>query len=531
MLETFASDPSITKRFTKPGPIASAFMNSRARIAGIMGPQGGGKTTVIINQVLVKAAMQPPSPVDGIARYRCVVWMRTYRELWAKVIPDWLEWVPKQNKAFRITWTGGVDNPAEHKFEFNAIIDGQVRRVRAEVWFRAVGDQTPTEAAKGLHATDGWLPESTSATAEMRKALFGRLGRYPSQEHGGAPNRQLFCDWNAGDPYNWTSEYFITERPLDVDETGRKMVEFFRQPGGRDAAAENLHNLPEGYYRDQCAANADDPDWIRRMVDNQIGFMRDGMPVYSDFADDLHVSDQELIPWRGVPLIIAADGGLTPAAVIMQRSIEGEVQILQEITSRRADPETFGKSLMAALDHPRYRDVPRPRQLFADPTTLNAGEASSMDNETQQLKSWAKIMAQTTGFAVRPSRCGNDVVIRTGAVQQMFRRRIGHRAAVRIDRKHCPELIKGCARDYKYEKVAVVTAGHGLEYKEKPSKNFASHVCNALEYAAANAGEQDLASGKAERVASRKAEAARRAAQVGAGPKRADPLAAYGGRR
>lgn len=530
MLETFATDPEITKRFTKPGPVASAFMSSTARIVGIMGPQGGGKTTVIINRVLEKAAMQPPSPVDGIARYRCVVWMRTYRELWAKVIPDWLEWIPKQNKAFRITWTGGVDNPAEHKFEFIALVDGQKRRVRAEVWFRAVGDQTPTEAAKGLHATDGWLPESTSATVEMRKALFGRLGRYPSQEHGGAPHRQLFCDWNAGDPYNWTSEYFITERPLDVDETGRKVVEFFRQPGGRDAAAENLHNLPAGYYRDQCAANSDDPDWIRRMVDNQIGFMRDGMPVYSDFRDELHVSDTELIPWRGIPLIIAADAGLTPAAVIMQRNMEGEVQVLQELTSRRADAETFGEALMVAIDSPRYKECPRPREMFVDPTALNAGEASSRDTETEQLKSWAKIVSKKTGLNVRPSRCGNDVVIRTGSVQQVLRRRIGQRTACRIDRKHCPELIKGAARDYKYEKVQVVTKTGGLEYKEKPSKNFASHVCNALEYACANAGEQDILSGKADRIAARKAEAARRS-PANRTPVRSDPLAAYGARR
>lgn len=155
MLEAFAGEGTVVKRFTRPGPVAAACMASNARVVGIMGPQGGGKTTAIINRILMKAAMQPASPVDGVARYRCVVWMRTYRELWAKVIPDWLEWVPKQSKKFQISWTGGVDNPAEHKFKFRAIEAGREKVVMAEVWFRAIGDQTPTEAGKGIQTTDG----------------------------------------------------------------------------------------------------------------------------------------------------------------------------------------------------------------------------------------------------------------------------------------------------------------------------------------------------------------------------------------
>lgn len=527
MQEVFAKGTEISKVFTKPGPVASAFMHSQARIVGIMGPQGGGKTTVIINRILMKAAMQPPSPIDGIARYRCIVWMRTYRELWAKVIPDWLDWVPKQNKAFGITWTGGVDNPAEHKFRFRAVQEGVEKIIQAEVWFRAVGDQTPGEAAKGLHATDGWLPESTSASVEMRKSLFGRLGRYPSAEHGGAPHRQLFCDWNAGDPYNWTSEYFITERGLDTDESGRLMVEFFRQPGGRDAAAENLHNLPPGYYRDQIAANADDPDWIKRMVDNEIGFMKDGRPVYEDFSDTEHVADVDLIPWKGCRLIVAADAGLTPAAVIMQRNELGEVQVLKELAFRRAGAAEFGRALIQELDSARYAECPRVLEMFGDPASASATEASS-EGEGAQLSSWMRIVAEVTGLKVRPSRCRNDVVIRTGAVAQVLRRRIGRRFAFRVCRRHCPELIKGLARDYKFERVAMVTQ-HGVEYRDKPSKNFASHICNALEYGCANAGEQDILTGRTERREIRRREAATQRRAL-ASVRLRDPLAGYGAR-
>lgn len=517
------------KRFDRPGPVAAAYMNSLARVVGIMGPQGGGKTAATINRIMRKAAMQPPSPVDDIARYRCIVWMRSYRELWAKFIPDWLEWVPQENKQFGIRWTGGKDNPAEQTFMFQAVMpDGTMKVVRAEVWFRAIGEQTPTEAAKGLHATDGCLPEASSATAEMRKALFGRLGRYPSAEHGGAPFRQLMCDWNAADPYNWTTEYFITERPTGLDGDGRPLVEFFRQPGGRDAAAENLSKLPPRYYEDQIEANADDPDWIRRMVDNQIGHMRDGQPVFDAFDEQQHVSDHELAPWRGTELIVAADAGLTPAAVIGQRNLMGEGQILAEITSRRADAETFAEALMVMLDSPRFRDMKKPDVLWVDPASINPTETSTRDSASGELSSWAKIVAEKTKLKVRGSKGGNDTVIRQASVNQMFRRRTAGRAAWKIDRKHCPELVKACARDYKFEKVEIVT-GAGTEYKDKPLKNFASHVGNALEYFAASSGEQDLLTGRSERkekAERARAERARTAARRGP----TDPLARYGAR-
>lgn len=524
MLEALA-----IKRFQKPGPVAGAFMVSTARVVGIMGPQGGGKTTAIINKILLMASKQPPSPVDGVARVRVIVWMRTYRELWAKVVPDWLEWLPQKNKKFGIVWTGGKDNPAEHEFRFQVLREGQKHTVELQVWFRAVGDQTPTEAAKGLHATIGWLPEATSATVEMRKALFGRLGRYPSAEHGGAPHRQLICDWNAGDPYNWTTEYFITERLKGVDEDGVPLVEFFRQPGGREATAENLHNLPATYYSDQVSANADDPDWIRRMVDNQIGFMRDGKPVYENFDEFDHVSEAEIAPWRHRPLIVAADGGLTPAAVIMQREEDGRVQVLEEIVTRRSGAEDFADLVLVRLDAPRYAGLPVVTEAFCDPATTNATE-SSEKGEDGELRSWRKIMTAKTKINWKPSRCGNDLVVRQASVNAMLVRRIGGRTAFRLDKKHCPTLYRGLARDYKFEKIQTVTQ-HGTEYKEKPNKSFASHVCNALEYAAANAGEQSYVTGKEERRKRlhQAAEQARRKAR-GRAQRPYDPLAGYGRR-
>lgn len=519
----------LLREFQHPGPTIAAMLRSRARIVGVMGPQGGGKTTGMIVHVLHKASLQPRSPLDGVARYRCIVWMRTYRELWSKVIPDWLEWVPMKAPGIKIDWIGGRDNPAEHNFTFKVMDAGAPKIVQAQVWFRAVGDQTPFEAAKGLHPTDGWLPEATSATEEMRIALAGRLGRYPAAEHGGAPHRQLLCDWNAGDPYNWTSRYFILEKPegLVLGEDGVPLVEFFRQPGGREAGAENLHNLPPGYYEDQIELNADNPDWIRRMIDNKLGFIRDGKPVYDTFDEDHHVAKAPLVPWRGVPLLIAADAGLTPAAVIGQRNDFGEWQILDEIVTgagQQAGAEAFGKRIAEVLDGPRYAGIPKPKIGWADPSSGNALEASS-EGENATLLSWMKIVSAASSINFRPSRCRNNPVIRQAGVRVMLNRRVGQRTAAKFD-PSMRHTITACARDYHFRRRKIET-GLGTEYDEAPAKNFASHVANALEYLAANGGEQEIATGEAERRKQRQLQMRQAQMRKPQGGRR-DPLAAYG---
>lgn len=503
------------QEFRTPGPTISRFMNSTARIVGVMGPQGGGKTTAIVCKILAKAAMQPRSPVDGRAYYRCVVLMDTYRNLWSKVIPDWLEWVPKDGPGRQ--WNGGRDNPAEHSFMLKSRDSIGEKIIHAEIWFRAVGDQTPQEAAKGIHATDAWMPESTSATNDMRMALFGRIGRYPHQRHGGAPHRQMFCDWNAGDPYNWTTEYFVNSRPDNVD--------FFCQPGGREAAAENLSNLEPGYYDEQIEANKDDQDWIRRMVDNKIGFMRDGKPVFGEFDATVHVATGVISPWRGRSLIIAADAGLTPAILIGQKNEYDEYRLLNEIV---ADGKMGAGEMATALNRllasERYKGVvPVPTRGWADPAAGNATE-SSQENAAGELQSWMDIMTEKTGIQWKPSRCNNSLVIRHESVTQALKRRVQQRPAVQVDGVHCPNLVAALARDYRYTKVKVANQ-KGEEFKEKPDKGKASHVGNACEYFFANAGEQDLLTGKAERRA--KNEALRRAAHR-APKKRADPFKSYG---
>jgi hypothetical protein len=63
--------------------------------------------------------------------------------------------------------------------------------------------------------------------------------------------------------------------------------QFHRQPGGRTPEAENLDNLPPGYYERLIIGFAGNDNKIRRFVDNEFGAVNNGQPVYPEFNDAL----------------------------------------------------------------------------------------------------------------------------------------------------------------------------------------------------------------------------------------------------
>ena len=88
----------------------------------------------------------------------------------------------------------------------------------------------------------------------------------------------------------------------------------FKQPSGRSPYAENIDNLPDGYYDTQGRSE----EYIRVYIDGEYGLSSAGMPVYKYFRPDYHMAKTGLRSIsNGVrPVVIGMDLGLTPAAVI-----------------------------------------------------------------------------------------------------------------------------------------------------------------------------------------------------------------------
>src|SRR5690606_13143988 len=75
--------------------------------------------------------------------------------------------------------------------------------------------------------------------------LQGRVGRYPSAAQGGASWFGLWMDTNPWPTSHWGYHLFSEALP--------EGFELFEQPDGLSDAAENIENLPPGYYSRLCA--------------------------------------------------------------------------------------------------------------------------------------------------------------------------------------------------------------------------------------------------------------------------------------
>ena len=94
--------------------------------------------------------------------------------------------------------------------------------------------------------------------------------------------------------------------------------------------AENLNNLPPGYYEQQLGGK--NLDWIKCYVGGQYVYVQEGKQVWPEYSDTLMVVDK-LDYDPSIPLQIGLDFGLTPAAVFGQKMRNGRWHILHEIVS------------------------------------------------------------------------------------------------------------------------------------------------------------------------------------------------------
>ena len=96
----------------------------------------------------------------------------------------------------------------------------------------------------------------------------------------------------------------------------------FKQPSGRSSLAENIENLPEGYYDTQGRSD----EYVRVYIDGEYGLSSAGQPVYKYFKPITIWLSKNWPIINGVrPIVVGIDLGLTPAAVIGQQDPRGRV--------------------------------------------------------------------------------------------------------------------------------------------------------------------------------------------------------------
>lgn len=486
--------PMEVRRLNSPGPVADAFMASRAFVQIIIGPVGSAKTVTALRK-LRKIGQMQGGRRDGNGviwrKARVGVLRESYPNLEKNTLPSWFRIHAESDGKF--TWKA----PYTHKLRLILATDPRTGKATDvcdfEIEFRAIGDQSVEEACRGWEVNAVLVDEADLQPAALLAFLSGRVGRFSDLDPTLVVDPTIILSLNA--PYidNWIyplayeNEFGgVLDAEVQQALAGRKLVEVFIQPGGRSPNAENLHNLPgatpenlkggRSYYIMQAELNKHRPDYVARMIDNKPVPMQHGQPVNPMFDFERHVQPLDFNPAR--MLIVGFDQGLFASAVASQRTEEGHFRSLREAVSfikkgeilRKIGPTAFGQMVRAMLAE-EFPDVhPSRVRLVGDPAAWKA-----KDNEDDE-RDWIRAFTKALGHKVHKAKT-NKQGLRHEAIWRAMDQHDGYAVDPR-----CKHLIRGHLGGYRYAK-ADMTDGETRGHLEVANTIF-THVCDGEQYAA-----------------------------------------------
>jgi len=425
-----------------PPPTGRKFMQSNRRMRVLMGPVGSGKSVTCSFEVVRRATMQKPD-AQGRRRSRAAIVRETARQLQDTTIKTFLDWFPPGQCGEYMRTT---------KTYFFKVGD-----VECEIMFRALDDADDVANLNSLELTFAWFNECRDIHPDIVDAMSKRIGRFPSAKDGGPTWFGMWGDTNPPTMDTWW--YYQMEKlsPVDGVSLNENGWEVFKQPSGRSPYAENLENLPTGYYDTQGRSD----EYVRVYIDGEYGLSLAGTPVYKYFKPDYHMAKAPLRAiTNGVrPVVVGMDLGLTPAAVVGQQDPRGRALILAEAVSFDMGIQRFVRSVLKPMLFERFPGAPV--LVVTDP----AGVQRAQTDERSAVD-----IIKAEGLRVISART-NSVSARVNAVDDFLMRQVDGDPAFLVD-PSCTQLKAAMMGGYRYKN----RGDGGID------KNKHSHVAEALQY-------------------------------------------------
>lgn len=427
-----------------PPPTVQRFMFGPERIRTLVGPLGSGKSMGCIIELMRRASLQ--APYNGVRYTKFALIRNTSQQLRQTVLADVKSYL----------------GPIAHHF----VTDGAVQ-IRSQLpdgtfihsdWLMIPLDtKEDVRRLLSLQLTGAWINELREVPFEIMRPLLGRTGRYPSKAMGGATWRGIIADtnpWDTDSPYH--ERMVLSPHPT---------WGLYHQPSGIGPDAENIANLPDGYYEELMDDR--DAEFAAVHVESQWGTSNAGQAVFRQSFNALqHVKDMQVVVNPQKPIMVGVDFGRTPCAVIGQHDTYGRAIIMKEIV-------TEGMGLVQMLqEHLRPMLLSPPfsgKRVFivADP----AGMAKSQATEETLFD-----ILKHEGFQAIPAST-NNIEPRLLAVEKLMRQTIMGEPALQISRQGCPTLIHALGNKYRYRKK------RDGQFDDVPEKLHPwSDISDALQY-------------------------------------------------
>jgi hypothetical protein len=473
------------------GTEVAKFVTSSKEVDVIEGPIGSGKTRALCARIMRHAQEQRVSKITGLRMSRWAMIRNTYPDLKRTTIRTWLEMFP-ENIYGRLNW----GQPPYHHLKFGD--------VSLEVDFFALDKSDDIGKLRSTEYTGiAWNELSFIFEKELFDEGHSRL-RFPGKEHGGSAWHGVIADTNAPDEEHWLA--LMTgqvDLPPNLTEDEKLEFEwpehwgFYMQPpavlenldnGGKvlgykvNPAAENLANLPDGYYQKMIPGKS--KAWIDSRLRNVCVLVTDGSPVFPMFRKEVHISREALRPAATVGLNVGLDFGRQPAAIFGQ-NIGNRDYFQYELLGLNEGAATFAPKVKRFIAE-HYPDHALGDVLFwGDPKGQDKGQA---DERT------AYEIFAAHGMKVRPppGLKQNMISTRVEAVTSVLISLDGQGRPRGVFSPMCRTLNVGMQGRYH-----LVREEDG---ELRPKKDRYSNPCDALQYLVIGMGEGDAMVGRAGRV-------------------------------
>lgn len=321
--------------------------------------------------------IEVPTHVVYVRRNGKAFWCsQTYPDLRRTTIRTWLEMFPEQVYG-RFNW----GQPPVHKLRFGDVF--------LEVDFFALDKAEDISKLRSTEYTGVAFNEIPFIEKEIFDEAHSRL-RYPGADHGGSEWHGVIADANAPDEDHWLALMTgqVDFPPNMTDEERMQFAwpaawGFHYQPpavlerldrNGRvtgymvNSGAENLENLPKGYYDKMIPGKS--KAWIDSRLRNVVALVVEGSAVWPMFKTDVHVATEALRPVPGHNVIVGLDFGRQPAAIFGQ-TFNNRVYVQYELLGFNEGASVFAPKVKRFLEtHYRGYRV----EIFGDPKGADKGQ-------------------------------------------------------------------------------------------------------------------------------------------------------------
>jgi hypothetical protein len=428
-----------------PPPTVEKFMLDDHLVRMIVGPVGSGKSMGCIMELLRRARMQKPD-ASGRRSTRFALIRNTMQQLRQTVLADVQQYLNPMLRYFVTDTT----------IQIRADLDDGTT-VHSDWVMIPLDTKEDVRRLLSTQLTGAWINEVREVPYDIVSALLERLGRFPSKLNGGPTWYGLIADSNP-----WDTDSLYHEK-LVIHPDPKWAL--FHQPSGIGPYAENLENLPEGYYENAMSGSSEER--IATQIRSEWGTSNAGQAVFRRSFDTLtHVHDMQAIVNPQRPLAIAMDFGRTPCALIGQVDNYGRLLVFEEVVTEDIGlHQMLAERLKPKLMSGEYAG--RRSYVVADPAGMQKSQLTE-ENAFDVLKSH--------GFLAYPAAT-NDIGPRLLAVEKMLRQHIAGEAAIQISRIGCPVLVRAMASQYRYRRR------RDGNLDDVPEKNHpASDVADCLQY-------------------------------------------------